>query len=58
MTLNDLYLDGQSKVFVITGTSLKDGDSWVAYKNTQTLQEYSCRTEAFLLRFSPLPQSR
>ena len=58
MKLNDLYTDGKGLVFVIIGNSLKDGDPWVFYKNTRTEQEYSCRQEAFLVRFSPLPQSR
>jgi hypothetical protein len=58
MKLNELYSDGKGKVFVITGTNLKDSDPWVTYENTQTEQEYSCRQEAFLLRFLPLPQSR
>lgn len=58
MKLNELYSDGRGKVFIITGTSLKDNDPWVAYKNTQTEQEYTCRQEAFSSRFSPLPQSR
>ena len=58
MNLKDLYTDGKGHNFAITGTSLKDTDPWVTYKNTQTDQEYSCRQEAFLSRFSPLPQSR
>lgn len=56
--LKDLYTDGFGKVFVITGLELKDNDPWVFYKNTQTEQEHSCRQEAFLSRFSLLPQSR
>ena len=33
----------------------EEADTWVRYRNTQTLQEYTCRQEAFLSRFSPLP---
>ncbi len=31
-----------------------EGDPWVRYRNQQTKQEYTCRLEAFLQRFSPL----
>jgi hypothetical protein len=57
MELKQLYRGGDN-TFQITGLELKDGDPWVAYINTQTLQEYSCRQEAFLSRFSLLPQPR
>jgi len=55
MKLDDLFTDGRGQHFSITGIILKDTDPWVTYINTQTKQEYSCRQEAFLLRFSPLP---
>ncbi len=58
MELNQIYTCGTGKQFLITGLELKDSDPWVAYINTQTQQEYSCRQEAFLSRFSLLPQSR
>ena len=58
MELNQIYSGGNGLVFKITGLELKDGDPWVSYTNTQTLQEYSCRQEAFLSRFSLLPQPR
>lgn len=58
MELNQLYSSPDSMQFKITGLELKDGDPWVTYINTQTLQEYSCRQEAFLSRFSLLPQPR
>ncbi len=58
MRLNDIYSDGNGRVFTITGLELKDNDPWVSYINTQTQQAYTCRQEAFLSRFSPLPQSR
>jgi hypothetical protein len=53
--INQLYSDGKGKEFSITGIELKDSDPWVSYINTQTKESYSCRQEAFLLRFSPLP---
>jgi hypothetical protein len=55
MKLNDLYRTDTAVEFKITGLELRDNDPWVTYINTQTLQEYSCRQEAFLSRFSPLP---
>ncbi len=58
MELNQLYSSPDSTQFKIVGLELKDGDPWVTYINTQTLQEYSCRQEAFLSRFSLLPQPR
>lgn len=55
MKLNDLYRTTDDKNFKVIGLELKDNDPWVTYTNTQTGQEYSCRQEAFLSRFSPLP---
>jgi hypothetical protein len=54
MKLNELY-GSLGKTFLVTGLELKDGDPWVTYINTQTNESYSCRQEAFLLRFSLLP---
>lgn len=58
MNLNDLYRANDERSFKITGLELRDNDPWVTFINTQTEQEYSCRQEAFLLRYSPMPQSR
>ena len=58
MKLNDLYTDNKGKVFQITSVELKGTDPWVGYTNKENLQEYTCRQEAFLARFSILPQSR
>jgi hypothetical protein len=57
MKLNELY-GSTEKTFQITGLEVKAGDPWVSYINTQTNESYSCRQEAFLLRFSLLPQPR
>ena len=56
MKLNDIYSDGKGKTFQITALEMKENDPWVGYINTETLQKYTCRQEAFLLRFSVLPQ--
>jgi hypothetical protein len=58
MKLNEIYTDGNGKMFTITGLDLKDNDPWVSYTNSKTQQAYSCRQEAFLLRFVSLPQPR
>jgi hypothetical protein len=57
MGLNELYRGGE-KTFQVTVLELKDGDPWVSYINIQTKESYSCRQEAFLSRFSLLPQPR
>ena len=54
MKLNELY-HSLDKTFQVTGLELKDGDPWVSYINIKTNESYSCRQEAFLSRFSPLP---
>ena len=33
----------------------EENDTWIKYENVQTKQEYTCRLEAFLSRFSQLP---
>jgi hypothetical protein len=58
MELNQIYSGNNGSVFKITGLELRENDPWVTYINTQTLQEHSCRQEAFLSRFSLLPQPR
>lgn len=57
MKLNDVYSDGRDQTFQVKSLELKDGDPWVGYFNTQTLQEFSCRQEAFLARFRSMPKS-
>jgi len=57
MKLNERY-GSIDKTFLVTVLELKDGDPWVSYINIQTNESYSCRQEAFLSRFSLLPQPR
>ena len=52
-TLGDRYRSSEWKEFEIIATRLVENDPWVEYRNVETSQEYSCRTEAFLARFSP-----
>jgi hypothetical protein len=56
MKLNDRYAAPSGIEFKIVGLELKDGDPWVSYINIRTNESYSCRQEAFLSRFSLLPQ--
>lgn len=43
------------KVFYVMHTIEVDGHDWVHYKSFDSDQEYSCYTESFLSRFTPLP---
>lgn len=47
---------GLERVFEITALPTVEGDQWVEYFNKNTKQTYSCRLEAFLARFNPLPE--
>ena len=40
--------------FQIKDMMITEDDAWVSYTNVKTLQEYSCRLEAFRQRFQPL----
>jgi hypothetical protein len=42
------------KKFIVIDVIEKQEDPWVYYKNVQTLQEYNCRAEAFVARFSEI----
>lgn len=57
MKVNDLYSAYTSTTFKIKAifNPNEETDPWVEYINVDTMQEYSCRQEAFLSRFSPLP---
>lgn len=58
MKLNELYCGNDRVTFRIKGIYTKgdENDPWVDYVNIKTLQEYSCRQEAFLARFTLLPE--
>jgi len=34
----------------------EEPDTWIKYRNKTTLQEYTCRLEAFLSRFHAKPE--
>jgi hypothetical protein len=47
---------GMDRVFEITGLPIVEEDQWVEYYNINTKSTYSCRLEAFLARFNPMPE--
>jgi hypothetical protein len=53
----ELYRAHDETVFELLSTYCpnEEGDAWVTYRNIKTKQEYSCRKEAFLSRYSPTP---
>lgn len=48
------------RVFVVITTASVEGHEWVYYRTDQPVdhlpKEFSCYTESFLSRFSPLPE--
>lgn len=52
VTVGSLWYDNQNKTFkVLRVWHQADSDLWVAYTNAMG-QEFSCRAEAFVSRFS------
>lgn len=51
--IGQLWTTADAKQFKITDLTCQEDDAWVAYTNSQTGQEYTCRLEAFRSRFSP-----
>lgn len=47
---------GVETEFEISELPVLENDPWVKYFNIKTKQEYSCRLEAFLARFKPMPK--
>jgi hypothetical protein len=47
---------GNEKKFIIVALTEQNDNTWVHYKNTQDQKEYSCYLEAFLSRFTGLPE--
>ena len=50
------YSDKEGRTFKCTSLYApnEEGDTWVEYHNESTGQEYTCRLEAFLSRFTPI----
>lgn len=55
-TINQ-FTDGKGNIFIATAlfSPNEENDTWIKYYNNSTKQEYECRYEAFLSRFSPIP---
>jgi hypothetical protein len=53
-----LYTSADHKTFEVVERYQRDEDLWIKYRNQDTQQEYTCRLEAFLARFSPKAESR
>ena len=53
-----LYTSPDARTFEVIERYQRDEDLWIRYRNQTTLQEYTCRLEAFLARFSPKAESR
>lgn len=49
------YSGYDHKIFEVQELYIHEQDPWVRYTNTQTGQEYTCRQQAFLQRFSLQP---
>ena len=57
--MNDtLYTSPDARTFEVIERYEQANDPWIRYRNQTTLQEYTCRLEAFLARFSPKAESR
>lgn len=54
------WSSSEGKVFVIISTTIVEGKEWVYYRSEKPRDhlpdEFSCYTESFLSRFSPLPE--
>ena len=48
-----LYTSPDARTFEVIERYQRDEDLWIRYRNQLTQQEYTCRLEAFLARFSP-----
>lgn len=48
------------KVFIVINTINVDGHDWIYYRSEKPVdhlpKEFSCYTESFLSRFTPLPE--
>jgi hypothetical protein len=57
MKVAKYYTDSHGKRFEVLAvwSPNEEPDTWVRYVNTGTGNDYTCRLEAFLSRFSALP---
>jgi hypothetical protein len=52
------YTDSKSELFEVIAVwnPNEETDPWIRYRNIELDQEYTCRLEAFLSRFTPSPE--
>jgi triacylglycerol esterase/lipase EstA (alpha/beta hydrolase family) len=57
-TTHTRFTDGQGNKFRVIAkyNPNEENDPWVQYINEKTKQEYTCRLEAFLARFTVSPE--
>jgi len=51
--IGQVWTSGDGARFQIKDMIITEDDAWISYANVKTLQEYSCRLEAFRQRFQP-----
>ena len=53
----DLYRSTDGMIFEVLNTynPNEENDPWVTFQNYETKQEYTCRKEAFLARYTKTP---
>lgn len=56
VTTGSKWWSGDRYKFIVTDLKKVDKHTWVFYKNQETDQEYNCYLEAFLNRFTELPE--
>ena len=47
---------GNDKKFTVVALQEQDSKTWIYYRNIRDQKEYSCYLEAFLSRFTGLPE--
>jgi hypothetical protein len=58
INVNTLWHAADYVMFKVVETFQVSNDPWVKYVNCLTQQEYTCRQEAFMSRFSPFTNQR
>jgi hypothetical protein len=54
--IGTVWQGNDGKKFKIINTAREQDNTWVYYTNIKTEQTYSCYLEAFLTRFSEVPE--
>lgn len=54
--IGTVWQGSDGKKFKVINTDKEQDNTWVYYTNVKTEQNYSCYLEAFLTRFSEVPE--